>query len=106
EGGMDWKWFTSLNGLYEVEASGRVIAKRADVLTREVVSGLAVNDSSEAWRPEYPVRVISAKKRRIDPLVAGEGRVSVVSSSFASALNDFMSETFNEHLKGFSTVGV
>ena len=106
EGGMDWKWFTSLNGLYEVEASGRVIAKRADVLTREVVSGLAVNDSSEAWRPEYPVRVISAKKRRIDPLVAGEGRVSALSTSFAAALNDFMRESFNERLKGFSTLGV
>lgn len=105
EGALDWKWFTSLNGLYEMDGAGRVIAVLNDVHEREEVSNAVANDSLEAWRPEYPVRVISAKKRRIDPLVAGEGRVSAVSSSFASALNDFIRESFEERLKGFSTLG-
>ena len=40
-------------------------------------------------------RVISAKKRRIDPLVNGQGRVSELSRVFREELSDFLLEDFS-----------
>ncbi len=86
EGRADWEWFTMLNSI------GTHLSEDNSLLGKEL------------WRPDYPVRKIFAKKRRIDPMVKGKGRVSSLSSSFASSLNTFMAESFNEYLKGASTV--
>lgn len=43
----------------------------------------------------YPVRKINAKKRYIDPFVAGKGRVSVFSGKFRLLADAFRKETFD-----------
>ena len=43
----------------------------------------------------YPVRKINAKKRYIDPFVAGKGRVSVISDKFRILADAFREETFD-----------
>lgn len=52
-------------------------------------------DSGGAWRR------IFAKKRCIDPLVAGLGRVSALDGSFGKALADFRAQTQDYWVKGY-----
>ncbi len=49
---------------------------------------------------ERPWRQIPAKKRRIDPLVEGLGRVSAIDADFAAALAAFLAEPQTEWLLG------
>ena len=51
-------------------------------------------DEREGWRK------ISAKKRRIDPFVAGRGRVSALDGAFAAALSAFMNEDHDYFVRG------
>ena len=44
----------------------------------------------EAAAPEADRRVIPAKRRCIDPLIAGQGRLSAVNPAYAAALQDFL----------------
>ncbi len=50
-----------------------------------------VTDPAEA--PEEKRRVIPAKKRMIDPLIAQKGRLSQLSLDFAASLRDFLEES-------------
>lgn len=45
-------------------------------------------------------KVIPAKKRRIDPLVSGKGRVSALDSAFADALDAFLAESLDIPVRG------
>ena len=51
---------------------------------------------AEAEAPAADRRVIFAKKRFIDPLIAGRGRVSEIFPAFAEELNAFL-QTSQEH---------
>ncbi len=55
--------------------------------------------------PANARRVIHAKKRRIDPLVAGRGRLSALSPAFAAELAGYMTEKQDEPLAGTSLAG-
>lgn len=48
-----------------------------------------------------PWRIIPAKKRRIDPLVAGMGRVSSLDAAFAASLAAFLNEPQTEWVLGW-----
>ena len=74
----------------------------------EVITKLtADSECAQAWRKftelsrmvpheDYPERsrTVDAKKRRIDPLVQGQGRVSDLSADFCAALLKFIAEDF------------
>ena len=52
----------------------------------------------------YPVRMIRAKKRYIDPYVAGKGRVSELCTGFRNAVEKFKSFSFEYLLEGKSAL--
>ena len=54
----------------------------------------AAPDGREGWRQ------IPAKHRRIDPCVAGRGRVSALDAAFSRELQAFMSEKQDEYVRG------
>ena len=54
----------------------------------------AAPDGREGWRQ------IPAKRRRIDPCVAGRGRVSALDAAFSRELQAFMSEKQDEYVRG------
>lgn len=71
---------------------------------------LAHPDTAREWRrfrslarmvPEgglFPGRVVRAKKRYIDPLVSGEGRLSALDGDFARAVENYLAEGQEEPL--------
>ena len=44
----------------------------------------------ESTAPEADRRIIPAKRRCIDPLIAGQGRLSAINAAYAAALQDFL----------------
>ena len=57
--------------------------------------------ASDAPPDGRPWRIIPAKKRRIDPLVAGSGRVSSLDAAFAASLAAFLNEPQTEWVLGW-----
>lgn len=53
-----------------------------------------MNSMARPGEPMREARIIPAKKRRIDPLVAGEGRVSALSGRFTGALQEYLDWDF------------
>ena len=54
----------------------------------------------------YPVRKISAKKRYIDPYVAGKGRVSELNRIFREEVEAFRTYSFDYYLEGRDTENI
>lgn len=97
-------------------AIARSAISRGDLFGDEpsVIAKLTADPASgQAWREfralsrmvspaEFPERsrVIDAKKRRIDPLVTGQGRVSELSAQFREELAEFMAEDFSIPIAG------
>ena len=59
-------------------------------------------ERSEEPTDRHGWRQIHAKKRCIDPLIAGEGRLHSVSKEFSDELRGFLSESQNEWIRGVS----
>ena len=61
----------------------------------------APSDKGQGCPPDgRPWRIIPAKKRRIDPLLAAEGRASALDPSFARELKEFLSATQTDWVLG------
>ena len=64
-----------------------------------------VGDGAEG-NGTYPVRKISAKKRYIDPYVAGKGRVSELNRIFREEVEAFLTYSFDYYLEGCDTENI
>ena len=100
QGKADWERFCRMNAIVCMDIEGNCapacggVAGAADVGADADGAGGA-GASGGSGGDSYPVRVISAKKRCIDPFVAGKGRVSSLYPSFRKALDDFMGYSFD-----------
>lgn len=107
----------SLSELLKECISRKIITEKDLYLTEtEVISKLCSSEfGQQEWQKycgynkvsrtaELPEsRIIHAKKRHINPLVMGLGRVSEISKEYKNALNDFLSENHDYAICGFST---
>ena len=99
-------------------AMKRFVIEEKDLLTTEeaVIRKLTAQEATaREWKrfcsyssmltasfpgPEPDWRQIRAKKRYIDPLIKGKGRASASSAGFSQALSSFLSQDFEEWLRG------
>lgn len=51
-------------------------------------------------------KVVSTKKRFIDPYVKGGGRLSIINENFATKLKEFTSQSMEEELTGIASIGL
>ncbi|MBQ4197519.1 MAG: hypothetical protein II659_06710 [Bacteroidales bacterium] len=103
EGEADWKRFCRLSATEAVgrRESGASVAGVAGVA---VEAGEAGEGKADCKDYVYPVRMIRAKKRYIDPYVAGKGRVSELCTGFRNAVEKFKSFSFEYLLEGKSAL--
>ena len=99
QGKVDWESFCSLNAIVRKDIYGDDFVGGTDCAcignAGSCASAVKSVDCAVGLSEDYPVRVISAKKRCIDPFVTGKGRVSSLCPSFRKALEDFLGYSFD-----------
>ena len=88
-------------GTTEPQVIAKLTANEAASQLWRAFRTLCATETADAAQPDGAWRKIDAKKRYIDPYVAGRGRVSALDADFAAALDAFRAQSQDYWVRGY-----